>query len=107
MELKNEKVKDLLKKVKYNGDYDNIYNIIDWLREVYHLYVWVERDTHWLGYRYTYTFDKPTGQSIGEVKYDYFEAMEDGLEDGLTRLLFYIESIYFKTYGYKQTFDEL
>lgn len=107
MTLKNEKVKQLLKKVKYNGNFDNIHDIVGWLREIYHLYIWVERDTHWMGYRYTYTFDKPTGQSIGVVKYDYFEAMEDGLEDGLIRLLDYIEKPFFKSYGYKQIFDEL
>lgn len=106
MTLKNEKVKHLLEKVKYNGNFDNIFDIIDWLRETYHLYIRVIHDNHWM-YRYAYTFDKPTGQSTGTVKYDSFEALEDGLEDSLMRLLDYIENPFFKSYGYKQIFDKL
>lgn len=91
-----EKLKSVLSKVKYNGDYNDLNDIVEWLRDKYALYVWVERDTYWLGYRYVFTFDHPRGNTTGPCidGESYYETLEDGVFSAALKLNMYIDENY-------------
>lgn len=109
MENKNvqniDKLKEVLNRVKYNGDFNDLNDIASWLREKYNLYVWVERDTYWLGYRYVYTFDHPRGNTTGPCESSsYYRTLENGIFDATLKLLSYIEQKY---WDYRKIYDEI
>lgn len=110
MEVKNaqniDQLKTILSEVKYNGKYDDLNDIVAWLRKKYNLYIWVERDTYWLGYRYVYEFDSPRGTTTGPCinGRDYYETMEDGIIDAAYKLLRYIRENY---KDFKIKFDKI